>query len=316
MAGLLFRLQQQLTKNRRKATYATPNKVEREIYSPKNDVQNSNLTSSDYEERTTDTVSKEDFLLSQIDEFKERAKHLQELLNTKETKADELEALVGERQEKADELDQILNERQEQLDNLSAQMEEQMGSIATQVDGQMDRFVAQVDDRLDDLANRVDGRLDNFATQVDGQMGQMTTRVEGKVGSLASQVEEQIDSLIEKVALKLEELETCMKEDIADGKQFNEKKTQELKEALEQLEAQLANIKVDLSDKVHTENVMCYRNISDLIKAIEVKLEGIGDLDNKLGFIRNFSIIAVVVSAVNFIAIIAMMVITLGMMSY
>lgn len=305
MAGLLFRLQQQLTKNRRKATYATPHKVERETYSPKKDMQDTNLSSSDHEERTTDTVSKEDFLLNQIDEFKERAKHLQELLNTKETKADELEALVGERQEKADELDQILNERQEQLDNLSAQMEEQMGSIANQVDGQMDRFVAQVDDRLD-----------SFATQVDGQMGQMATRVEGKVGSLASQVEEQIDSLIEKVALKLEELETCMKEDIADGKQFNEQKTQELKEALEQLEVQLTNIKVDLSDKVHTENVMCYRNISDLMKAMEVKLEGIGDVDKKLGFIRNISIIAVVISAINFIAIIAMMVISLGMMTY
>ena len=49
-------------------------------------------------------MSREDFLLSQIDEFRERAKQLQSLLDSRETEAQELQTLVDERQEKADAL--------------------------------------------------------------------------------------------------------------------------------------------------------------------------------------------------------------------
>ena len=41
-------------------------------------------------ERTHTKVEKEDFLLSQIDEFREKAKQLQDLLASKESKAQEL----------------------------------------------------------------------------------------------------------------------------------------------------------------------------------------------------------------------------------
>ena len=72
------------------------------------------------QERKVNVVSREDFLLSQIDEFRERAKQLQSLLDSRETEAQELQTLVDERQEKADALGQILEERQKkkQMDSL------------------------------------------------------------------------------------------------------------------------------------------------------------------------------------------------------
>ena len=121
------------------------------------------------QERNIGVVSKEDFLLSQIDEFRERAKQLQSLLDTKETQAQELQTLVDERQEKADALDQILQERQEKADDLT------------------------------------------------------------------HEVEKQIDSIIAKVAAKMDEIEATMKDDVAEGKRFNEEKAKELKESLEQV---------------------------------------------------------------------------------
>ena len=42
-------------------------------------------------------MDKDDFLLTQIDEFREKAKRLQEMLNTKESKAEELSVIVEER---------------------------------------------------------------------------------------------------------------------------------------------------------------------------------------------------------------------------
>lgn len=43
-------------------------------------------------------MDKDDFLLTQIDEFREKAKRLQEMLNTKESKAEELSTIVEERE--------------------------------------------------------------------------------------------------------------------------------------------------------------------------------------------------------------------------
>ena len=59
-------------------------------------------TSAD--ERIQKEVAKEDFLLNQIDEFREKAQQLQDLLITKEHKAMELQDIVKERETKANDL--------------------------------------------------------------------------------------------------------------------------------------------------------------------------------------------------------------------
>ncbi len=75
-------------------------------------------------------------------------------------------------------------------------------------------------------------------------------------------MEKQIDRLIGKVSAKMEEIEVSMKEDVADGKRLNEEKAKELKDSLAQIEEQLTTAKkTEISEKVHTENVKCYRNI-------------------------------------------------------
>ena len=58
-------------------------------------------------------MDKDDFLLTQLMSFVKRQKRLQEMLNTKESKAEELSTIVEEREAKAEELQQILDERQE-----------------------------------------------------------------------------------------------------------------------------------------------------------------------------------------------------------
>ena len=65
-------------------------------------------------------MENEDLLISQIDEFREKAKQLQVLLAAKESKAAELQSLVDERAGKAQELEHILTERQEEADKIVA----------------------------------------------------------------------------------------------------------------------------------------------------------------------------------------------------
>ena len=79
-------------------------------------------------ERTKKNVDREDFLLSQIDEFREKARQLQGLLATKASRVQELSDIVAEREDKAKELSDIVEERQEAADrvaeNVTARSEE------------------------------------------------------------------------------------------------------------------------------------------------------------------------------------------------
>lgn len=247
MAGLLLGLRRQRAKNRQKATQGI-HKPAAKVYTleePKAEQeQDRNIT-----ERTVDAVSREDFLLNQIDEFRERAKQLQNLLNTRETEASELETLVNERQEKADELGQILKERQEKADGITAE------------------------------------------------------------------VERQIDSLIEKVAAKMDEIEASMKADVADGKNFSAEKAEELKTSLAQIEEQLTLVKTEISDKVHTENVKSYRNIAELFKNMEEKVEEISVFNRRLQPMRGVAITAMVFAILDFIALVGLFLINLGIIS-
>lgn len=217
-----------------------PKPVEQDLSEPKEEAVDH------IQERTVAIVSKEDFLLNQIDEFRERAKQLQSLLDTKETEAQELQTLVDERQEKAEALGEILKERQSKADGFTME------------------------------------------------------------------VEKQIDAMIAKVADKMDEIESAMKEDVADGKKFNEAKARELKESLGQIEEQLTTIKSELSEKVHTENVKCYRNIQDLFRSMEEKVDHLTMIEDKQRSIGVWTIVAAVLGIVNLVGLLALILINLG----
>lgn len=282
MAGLLLELRRQIAKNHRKGIYGNVSVQRREVPNMKDSVPKRNSTADTHpkkepdevsrqeepametkpvesdlpeskeetvdhiQERTVAVVSKEDFLLNQIDEFRERAKQLQSLLDTKESEAQELQTLVDERQEKAEALGEILKERQSKADGFTIE------------------------------------------------------------------VEKQIDAMIAKVADKMDEIESAMKEDVADGKKFNEEKAKELKESLGQIEEQLTTIKSELSEKVHTENVKCYRNIQDLFRSMEEKVDHLTMIEDKQRTIGVWTILAAALGIVNLIGLIALILINLG----
>ena len=284
MAGLLLELRRQIAKNHRKGIYGNVSVHRHEVPNMKDSVPKRNSMAETQlekeldkvirqeeepvveipkpveqdlselkeeavdhiQERTVAIVSKEDFLLNQIDEFRERAKQLQNLLDTKETEAQELQTLVDERQEKAEALREILKERQSKADGFTIE------------------------------------------------------------------VEKQIDAMIAKVADKMDEIESAMKEDVADGKKFNEEKARELKESLGQIEEQLTTIKSELSEKVHTENVKCYRNIQDLFRSMEEKVDHLTMIEDKQRSIGAWTIVAAVLGIVNLVGLLALILINLG----
>ncbi len=205
-------------------------------------------------ERTNSKVDKgmdkEDFLLKQIDEFREKAKQLQALLVTKEDKVQELQNIVDEREEKAKELQHVLNARKSEADVL--------------------------------------------LTGVHGQMEEMINRVEEKLNALS-----------EKIA-----------EDVNDSTGRTAEQTAQMQASLQEISQQLDSMKLELAEKIHTEDVKCYRNMQDLIKELTVKLEENDTLEKSFNTVKGYAKCLTWFSIINFVVLVAFILYSLGLFNF
>jgi len=217
-------------------------------------------------ERNGVQVGNDDYLLAQIDEFREKAKQLQNLLLSKENKVAELQNLVEEREEKAKELEIMVRERQNQADGLAEEMAKQVTKEVTE------------------------------------------------------EINSQIDTVIGKVTAKLVAMENVIRKDLEEGQNLTEEQFSEILSALEEtlpaLNSQLEVLKEDLSETVHTENVKGYRNVSDLVKILESKMEDLKSteqsVERKADAVHKCVILLVVFSVFNFLGIAGMLLLELG----
>ena len=180
---------------------------------------------------------KDDYLLSQIDEFREKAQKLQSLLLTKESKVMELQSIVDEKEGKAKELELILDERQKKADGITEEVSKQIESLIDKVTSKMEQIGVSLGQELQ-----------------DGQKlgGQQIEDLKNTLASLNSQQMEELKETLGSMSVQ---------------------QAEELKNALDSLNSQLEVVKSELSDKVHSENVKCFRNVSDLLKIVDRYVE-------------------------------------------
>lgn len=181
----------------------------------------------------------DDFLLKQIDEFREKAQQLQELINTKETKVRELQLLVDERECKATKLKRELDERQREADSL-------VGNVEQQVDKLIKNIEVQQNDNTEEIKNVLDG--------VTQEVGKLTN--------------------------------------------------------------DLSKTQSEISEKIHTENVKCYRNIQGLMEEFTEKLEKVELADKRMKSIKGFFGVTIGLLVVNLAGIVAVILHFLGVFSF
>lgn len=201
-------------------------------------------------ERKNRKVEKEDFLLKQIDEFREKAKQLQGLLASKEDKVQELQNIVDEREGKAQQLQEVLNRRKSEADVL--------------------------------------------LTGVHTQMEEMISNVEEKLTSLSDKIASDVNATTSRTAEQNEEIK------------------QTLKEITEQLDA----MKLELSDKIHTEDVKCFRNMQDLIEELTKKIEDNDMLEKNLHTMQNYMKCLSWFAIANFLVLVGFILYSLGIFNF
>lgn len=307
MAGLLVGLRRQMAENRRRSLYGSdaslkgekraarvmPSGSKIQADQKESGQKDADQTSGDLHageetadkqrgstcERTRDIVSRDDFLLQQIDEFRDRARQLQELMSCREEQVRQLEQ--AREAEQARQLEQARQMRQMSptAPAAAACVPEQESSVRGDVMQRLEHILQERQERTEDLT---------------------------------AEVERKIDEMIASVGAKLSELDASVRESVDGEQKISEQRARELKESLEQIQEQLVSLKADLSDKVHSENVKCYRNIQELLKNMEQKLDEIQALNARTASTRSFAIAAMVFAVLNFVAVLGVLVVQSG----
>ena len=203
-------------------------------------------------ERIIENVEKEDFLLNQIDEFREKAKQLQSLMALKENKVQELQEIVEEREGKAKELSELIEEHQDAADRVVA-------GVGTQIDGMVEKVDAKLNELNETFAERLAENAVNSSEQSD---------------AVKKLVDEQ-----------------------------NEKLT----ETVNSLNGQFDSIKNEICEKVHNEDVKCYRNIQTLFEESDKKIELIKDEIYEILSMKKLVLATTVISVLNMVGIIVLL---------
>lgn len=246
------------------------------------------------QERTQKDVENEDLLISQIDEFREKAKQLQVLLEAKESKAAELQSLVDERAGKAQELEHILTERQEEAD----------------------KIVNEFGRKVDALADKVTTKMAEIEAGLSGQVADIRKTSEEQIALNRRMNEEQTASNRKLNEEQIAANKQFLEEQAIANKKLSEGQIAEVKELLENATSQLESIKMDLSEKVHTENVKCYRNIQDLFNEFDSKIEKMDEMEGGVDSVKGYVKLLSWFSILNFVVLIIFILYSMGVFHF
>lgn len=234
----------------------------------------------------TQTQTQSDFLLMQIDEFREKAAQLQRLFNIKESKVAELSNIVAEREVEAEHLQNVVKERKEAAENV-------VNGVRSQLDG-----------KFADL----DGRLRAFTDDITKSVQDST----GKTVEVTAMIRDDISRRLNEIRAAMDELGAQMKSTADDTANIIDSRMNEMKTALDALGKQAEDTKAELIEKIHTEDVQCYRNMADLIEGLTHQIEENDTVEYGIRSLRVLAITALSVGAVNLIAAIGLLLHTFG----
>jgi hypothetical protein len=245
-------------------------------------------------------MEREDILLQQIDEFREKAKQLQELMNTRESKARELQDVVEQRSAKANELDSLIHVRQGEADK-----------IMNNVSQKIDTMSADVRQNLNDVNQNLTGLEGTFQKEVSGLTQNISQEINQSTEKTRQMFEEATKNLMDQNTRSLEGL----KEQLDQLGQLDQ-----IGELSSEMNTTISTLKTDIADKIHAEDVKCYRNIKASMDE-QSKLLSEGDektrqhvqelmesLDGRMKKQSRLGLFALVFSVLDFIGILGIVV--------
>lgn len=236
-------------------------------------------------------MQKEDFFLKQIDEFKEKAKYLHSLMTTKESKVEELDGVLEEKEEKAKNLQELLDGKQEEADKLTQNVRVQVDALISRVDAQM----RVMDETISSEINTLEEQISEQIVEINSNSRQGMAELDKKIQDFSKSASEQLEGQTKSIESKLEGFSAELSKVSTEVAKLAEAASEE-DEGDDKLEA----VKTELGEKIHRENVKCYRNIQTLLEELESKIERVEVGAQSMKVLKSYFGALIILGVINF----------------
>lgn len=188
---------------------------------------------------------------------------------------------------------------------------------------QEDYLLAQIDEfrvkaqQLQQLLQKKEEKakeLQQLVTEREGKaqaLQQLVVERQDRADGFTRIMEHKIDGLVEQVNVKLDEVKATVGQELAAGRREDEEKFTQFQE---QFREELTTVKTELSEKVHNENVQSYRNMSELVKNVEQRMDKLEVLDKKLKTLKGLSASILIFSVLNLAGVIVSILMNCGIL--
>ena len=146
----------------------------------------------------------------------------------------------------------------------------------------------------------------------NNQLQEELAKKQAEADGIAADVETQVDRMMQTLRGSVDDLEQRIQQQVADNQENAAVQTQAVKDTLEDMTSGLDAIKGELSEKVHSENVLQYRNIQDLLKELDNREEAAKKSEEEFSVVKKRITLVTVVSIVNVVAVVTLILATFG----
>lgn len=146
----------------------------------------------------------------------------------------------------------------------------------------------------------------------NSQLQEELAKKQAEADGIAADVETQVDRMMQTLRGSVDDLEERIQQQVADNQEKAAVQTQAMKDTLEDMTSGLDAIKGELSEKVHSENVLQYRNIQDLLKELDNREEAAKKSEEEFSVVKKRITMVTVVSVLNVIAVVTLILATFG----
>lgn len=182
--------------------------------------------------------------------------------------------------------EEMLGRQMEELKELR-ERERQRAQLLTELKSQVEQMSGRMDSKMEQVSGRMDAQVEQMSGRMDAQMEQLSKGTDAKL----AQVSIQLDSGLENL-------------------------TRQLTELTNQQKIELAALKGELADKIHTENVKSYRNVQALMEELEQKLTEKEQSTEHRKSARGLLRTVLFVGILNLLAVIGIFLYELGVFAY
>lgn len=182
-----------------------------------------------------------------------------------------------------------------------------MAEIEQSMNAGMDSLGRQVSSDMDNLGRSVNANMDNLGSSVSGQIGNLGQSLGTEISGISQNIGQSLD-----FGDTLEQTRRITEEGTAAVTSAVNEANAHMLQSLTELNDQLVSLKAELSDKVHTENVKCFRNIQDLFKVMGDKVDTVSELEKQVGTTKTFAVISTVLAIINTFGFVAIALYILG----